>query len=291
MPTSQQPAPRAALRFDVDTHQCMHRGVPRLLELADEFQIPMTFFINMGRAVSYPGLARNLLAPGSRAESQAEPATKLSSVEKLGFTGTLYTLLANPRVGLSSGLLPEIESRGHEIGLHGGRNHASWQNHAHAWTQDQLDREIQWGLRALKNAGVRSVDSFASPGWTSPALLPGLLADNGLTVLADHHSRDHDARGLLEAHSPVRSVNTNLLGEPAGVGYLEYCQARRLGFTEMACEVEQVISSFADVLMYDHPAYAGGNGLARLKALIATLKHHNSHFLTVEEMARTSAQS
>lgn len=291
MPSNKQPGPRVALRFDIDTFQCMHRGVPQLLELADEYRVPLTFFINMGRAVSYPALARDVLIRHFHREVKQETAPKLSSIQKLGLPGLLYTLLANPRVGSSSRLLPEIQSRGHEIGLHGGHNHASWQHSAHLWTEQKIDREIDWGLRELEKAGVRAISSFASPGWNSPAALPALLANKGFTVLADHHSGERDACDLTRGSSQIRFINTNLAGEPGGVGCLEFYQARRLPFTEMAREVEQALLSFSNLLTYDHPAYAGGKGLARLEALITTLKKHDSRFLTVEQMARKTAEA
>lgn len=282
-------APRVALRFDVDTYKCMHHGVPRLLELADEYQVPMTFFINMGRALSYPSLLRKVLARRLYRERIPESAPKLSSLQKLKLPGTLYTLVANPRVGLSSRLLPNIESRGHEIGLHGGRNHASWQNQAHLWTEQELNREIDWGLRALNNAGIPMVSSFASPGWNSPAALPTLLANKGFSVLADHHRCEDDACQLTRNSSQITSINTNLAGEPGGIGYLESCQARKLGFDEMASEAEALLQRYGNVVMYDHPVYAGDHGFSRLKALIKILRHHNSRFLTVTHMARECA--
>mgnify|MGYP000436384464 CR=1 FL=1 len=285
MPESHKVVPRVALRFDVDTYQCMHRGVPRLLELADEFQIPMTFFINMGRAVSYPGILRKLGNRRYPVETTAGVSAKISPVKKLGLRGTLYTLLANPRVGLSSQLFPEIQSRGHEIGLHGGRNHACWQNSAHTWAREHLNSELAWGLRALKDAGVSAPRSFASPGWNSPEALPAVLPQKEFTVLADHHNPEHNARLCSQSNDTIRFINTNLAGEPGGVGYLESCEARGLTFRDTNTDVRQALQRFADVVMYDHPAYAGGRGLARLQAIITALKQRNVQFLTLTEMA------
>jgi peptidoglycan/xylan/chitin deacetylase (PgdA/CDA1 family) len=281
----EQSAPRVALRFDVDTFQCMHQGVPRLLELAKHYEVPITFFVNMGRAVSYREILRKLgqrrypddIAPGT--------TPKISPVKKIGLRGILYTLLANPRVGLSSRLLTEIESRGHEIGLHGGRNHATWQNNAHAWTTERLNKELHWGLAAMKNAGVGPPRSFASPGWNSPNALPALLMQNDFTVIADCNGIDHNGRDGGQSITRLRSINTNLVGQPGGVGYLESCAARQLTFKDMAAEARQALDRFTDVVIYDHPAYAAGLGFARLQTLIEALQDHNGQFLTIEQMA------
>lgn len=287
MSVNEPTPPRIALRFDVDTYQCMHRGVPRLLELAEEQRIPLTFFINMGRAVSYPVLLRKAFARRNT-QSRSASSARLSPVHKLGFPGTLSTLLANPRVGLSSRLLPEIQSRGHEIGLHGGRNHAAWQNHAHQWTKERLQQELDWGLRALEKAGITSPRSFASPGWNSPPALPAILSQKNFAILADHHSNHSNGYGFHHRNYPVHAVNTNLAGEPGGVGYLESCEARQLNFSAMAAEVEPMFERFTDIVMYDHPAYAGGAGFARLQALIRAGKNHQARFMTIEQMVDES---
>mgnify|MGYP006282077903 FL=1 len=284
MSATEQPLPRVALRFDVDTFQCMHRGVPRLLHFADKHQIPMTFFVNMGHAVNYRDILRKL---GDRRHPRATtsgPSPKLSTVKKLGLRGTLHTLLTNPPVGLSSPLLPEIESRGHEIGLHGGLNHADWQNSAHTWSTARLSDELDWGLSALERAGVSAPRSFASPGWNSPASLPSLLTALRFTILADRHSPDDNACGSSPINDQLRSINTNLVGEPGGVGYIEHCEARQLSVTEMITDAESRLHHFNDIVMYDHPAYAGGRGLARLQALVETFKKQNAHFLTINQL-------
>lgn len=285
MSVHEQSAPRVALRFDVDTFQCMHQGVPRLLELAEHYEVPITFFVNMGRAVSYRELLRKLGQRPCPDDTAPGPTPKISPLKKIGLRGILYTLLANPRVGLSSRLLTEIESRGHEIGLHGGRNHATWQNSAHAWTTERLNNELHWGLGAMKNAGVGPPRSFASPGWNSPNALPALLKQNDFTVIADRHSIDHNGRDSGQSNTRLRSINTNLVGQPGGVGYLESCAARQLTFTDMAAEARQALDRFTDVVIYDHPAYAAGRGFARLRTLIEALQDHNGQFLTIERMA------
>lgn len=285
MPATEQSLPRVALRFDVDTFQCMHRGVPRLLHFAEKYQIPMTFFVNMGRAVSYPDILRKLSHRREPPATTSGPSPKLSPVKKLGLRGTLHTLLANPRVGYSSPLLPEIESRGHEIGLHGGRNHADWQNSAHTWSTARLRDELDWGLSALERAGISAPRSYASPGWNSPRDLPSILMAMKFTILADRHSPDANACGSSPLNEHVRSINTNLVGEPGGVGYLESCEARQLSVTDMITDAETRIHRCTDIVMYDHPAYAGGKGLPRLQALVETFKKQNAHFLTVNQLA------
>lgn len=35
---------RLVFRFDVDTHKCIRDGVPNLLEISDEMDVPFTFF-------------------------------------------------------------------------------------------------------------------------------------------------------------------------------------------------------------------------------------------------------
>lgn len=217
--------PALAIRFDVDTHRCLLEGVPRLLLLAREEQVKFTFFVNMGRAVSHAAFLRRRAAARS-----GQPATpRLGARPKLGFVGYWTAALLNPRVGDGA---PEILRRaideGHEVGLHGGTNHAKWQEAADGWSREELRRELAYGMERFEAATGRTPNGFASPGWVTPASLPTLLAEAGFSYLADEHGPDAPLRWADEDRRLV-AVPTLLTGEPDGVAYLEW--AARAGST------------------------------------------------------------
>ena len=273
---------RIALRFDVDTSACIRTGMPALLYLANKYNIPVTFYVNMGRAVSYKVIACRLFLKGKNIQGSI---AKLSAFEKLGVMGVLQAALVNPYVGKSNReIIARSLKAGHEIGLHGGQNHAVWQFSASDWSRDEVEKQVAWGMKELCFLPNGSVTSFSSPGWSSNTLLPEILLTHGITVLADDHQSDRE--GLLDRQSKgVTRINTNLAGEPGGVGYLESCEAKDISYQAMCESIAGKLSSFDSLVMYDHPSYAGGKGIGRLERLIIFLKGRGVDFTTVSGLA------
>ena len=50
------------IRFDIDTITCLEQGVPELLSIAKEEDIRFSFFVNMGKAVSYTPVVKRYLS-------------------------------------------------------------------------------------------------------------------------------------------------------------------------------------------------------------------------------------
>ncbi len=269
-----------ALRFDIDTHLCLRDGVPLLLDLAAECQIPMTFYVNMGRAVDLRAALKRRLRFGRAGN---HPVVKKSIIEKLGFAGYLRALLVNPRVGASYPLvLQRIVQEGHELGLHGGRNHGAWQASALEWSISRLKKEVVWGLEEMRSAGLPQPDSFSSPGWVSPLSLPPLLAELGFTVLADVH--DSECSAYTGVSTPIQTVNTNLLGEPGGVGWFESMDARGIEDNQALSIAKKRIDQHSTVMLYDHPCYMVRK-IGFIRRLIQELQSRGVRFLTAQQIA------
>lgn len=268
------------LRFDIDTHPCVAHGVPLLLDLAKRCDVPMTFYINMGRAVDI----RAAISRRVRDTSTGSPAVvKKKIIEKLGFSGWLTALLINPKVGASKpDVLRRIVDEGHELGLHGGRNHGTWQAYAYEWEDHQLRNEVNWGIEQMRNAGLPEPRSFASPGWVSPSRLPSLLDELGFSLLADAHNTE--APACCDVKHPVRTVNTNLLGEPGGVGWFESLDARGIGEYDTFLMVLESLNRHGSAMLYDHPCYMAKK-IESTCRLIKNLKSEDVKFLTAAAMA------
>ena len=153
-----------SFRFDVDTHRCVRRGVPALSVLGHRLDARFTFFVNMGRAVSRTAILLRFLSG-----SDPNEAAKYSARTKLGLRGYLEAALLNPEVGAGApGVIREAHRAGHEIGLHGGRNHAVWQRQAAGWKRARLEAEVDAVLPVLADLlEGQSPAGFASPGWAS----------------------------------------------------------------------------------------------------------------------------
>jgi peptidoglycan/xylan/chitin deacetylase (PgdA/CDA1 family) len=271
--------PLFCFRFDVDTPRCIAAGVPNLLVLAREKGVRFTFFMNMGRAVAY----RNLLRRGRRGGAGA--VTKLTSVQKLGLADTLKTGLLNPLVGAAHRrVIRNVIGAGHEVGLHGGKNHATWQYGAHAWPTGRIEEEIAWGKNALEDISGNPVRAFSSPGWNGGPVVNGVLSRLGFRYSADLHGED---RGTIQtcAASRLAQISTDISGEPGGVGFLEWLAASGMDTQDSLGYLDARLGQrrFASIL-YDHPCYAGIRKLELLAALIDRVRQRGYEITTMNDI-------
>ncbi len=257
-------------RFDADTHVCVQRGIPVLTSIAASLGVQFTFFINMGRAF-HPWVTASKAA--SRLVRQPTRRGSFSAAAKLGLLDSLIAAVKNTRAGRSAPDILRAAAVGNEIGLHGGRNHASWERYAHRWSKERLHAELLTGLHWMHECGIDRPQSFASPAWNSPRTLPSLLASLGFHLLADTHDRTvADPRLLGEG---LVSMPTNITASSGSAGYLESMHAR--GWTH-----RQIIHEFVSQLrtkqrlgvVYDHPFYAALHARKLLVDLVQAAKDH-----------------
>lgn len=249
-------------RFDVDTHRCLTRGSAPLRAVAADAGVHFTFFVNMGRATDRRQLLRLLW------QDDRSPTTQqLSSLRKLGIAGTIRVVLTNPMVGASH--LDEVRNlvaAGHEVGLHGGRNHRRWQDLAPSWSAGEIAEEVTWGVDRLAGASVNPPYGFSSPGWSRPVDWDEVGTAVPFSYFADAHG--HDREGVDRAGS-VPEIATNILGEPGGVGYLEWMRAKGASNAQIEADFAERLSSVSDLaVVYDHPFWAGHHDSSMVRRLI-----------------------
>lgn len=182
---------KIAFRFDIDTHRCMRDGVPRLLEISVEMNVPFTFFLNAGRAVSVKETLLHAVNAGltkykEDSASRLAQAEMMSARKKLGNSDYIYAAVINPCISRYKDNLKSLYQSKCEVGLHGGKNHAIWQNHAMEWSRDTVREEIGWAISEVRKTleGFKP-EGFASPGWTKPDGLNEVLKDMGFCYSAD----------------------------------------------------------------------------------------------------------
>lgn len=273
---------KICFRFDIDTAKCLQEGVPALCRLSTSFGVPFTFYFNPGRAVSWASLM-------NRRHGSALSAPKLKPLRKLGVREWLRTSLLNPELRRLTGvseLLTAAES-GHEIGLHGGRNHAQWQLNAQSWSREHLESEINWGMNAFRRLHLPRPVSFSSPGWNGPLALPEVLAGIGIHAVADRRSPDGHAVQRSE-NGPVALISTQFAGEPGGVGFVENAVADGNSVAET---VRNFLTQLRRIdapscVLYDHPCFAGGEGHDYLRALVEACQSEGVELTTIRDISR-----
>lgn len=272
------------MRFDVDTHRCLRKGVPSLLLLAEQEGVEFTFFVNMGRAVSLTtSLKRARGAPPAKAK-----APRLSARRKLGLRGYLTAAVLNPKVGDGTpSMVRCMAEKGHDVGLHGGRNHAQWQASAATWTANHVSEEISFAADRFFAATGSAPVGFASPGFVGPPALPTVLSSLGFEYVADQHGPDASVSSVGPGLGII-SLPTRLTGEPGGVAYLEWGRARGLDQAAILRQFERDLETDEDLLiMYDHPYHAGIHEVETLRAMIRLARDRGFEIASLRAVANT----
>lgn len=249
---------KIVFRFDVDTPRCIGAGMKALNRLSRELDAPFVYFVNFGRSVD---LSARTARPAAESDT---PIAKLGALRKQGVLGIAGLLLRNPRlVDIGADSLREADSLGCELGVHGGRNHASWQWGYSSWDAARIRDEVDWSTRTFRQLLGRDPAGFSSPGWTSDDRLAPILEAAGYRYFADRHG----VPGHRDAGS-LRNYTTLLTGEPGGVGFLESCIARGLSDADVLAIFDEAAEQAEEPLViYDHPCFAGDEGLPLLSRL------------------------
>lgn len=257
---------KIAFRFDIDSPKCIEVGVPNLLRLAREKNVKFNFMVNCGRSIDFRlSLKAAICKSPTPAGEAAARAPRLSARRKLGLYHYIHCALMNPRL---SAVYPDqirrLKDEGHEIGLHGGRNHETWARRVHTWSVDQIADEIAWGLERLAEFGIVP-EIFSSPCAVSDARVHEALSRfKNFRYISDQlEPHRFEPRHL----SPVHEVPVALSGE-GGIAFVE--QQIALGRdTQTAGEVfRERLRAYPMQVIYDHPYVAGDEGLAITSRLL-----------------------
>lgn len=148
------------LRVDVDTHEGMRDGVPRLLDLLASAKAKGSFYLAMGPDRS--GLAVfNLLKPGFLKKMRRSGASSIYSL-RTKLSGTL--LPARPVATAFPEIARRIAQEGHETGLHGW-DHRSWQDRLPAYPDWRVTAELDQAREAFRSIFGRDPETAAAPAW------------------------------------------------------------------------------------------------------------------------------
>ena len=252
-----------ALRFDVDSVTCLERGIPGLLKLGERHDARFTFFVNMGRSFSWRHTVARTAARmrGGLSESAANGSPsphKLPATVKLGRAGLLKTLLLNPPLGQRyRATLDEVAAAGHELGLHGGSNHATWQYALDELGTDGLERLFRGAFENFRSR-YGAPRGFASPGFRYNEAVLDLMDREGFVYASDIPG-DLPFRPLRsggKSHHAHYQVPVNVMGERQ-VPLIEQGLARDHSAQRIVGDAVEAIRARPFALMYGHPYVEG----------------------------------
>lgn len=277
-----------SFRFDIDTIVDVQRGVSELLKLAKELDIQFSFYVNMGKPFSLRLYAINevkslLTKVLRRGESKRDRMRKMSVFRKLGFLGVLDTVIKNRQLGICYRKeLFRILDAGHELGLHGGMNHAVWQYNLNSLSNEQIEYLFVPAYESFSNFFGKP-GGFCSPGFVYNGYVLELLDRFDFLYGADMEGEVpfHPSLGnqrYLHFQIPVNiigSCKASLISQLLAIG---------MSREEIARSVLEEIKKRATAVMYGHPSIEGLKAADILKDVILDARAAKYEVVTLREL-------
>jgi peptidoglycan/xylan/chitin deacetylase (PgdA/CDA1 family) len=267
---------RIALRFDIDSLACVKNGLPGLLRLADRYSFPMTFFVTMGRPIMRR-LALARFFAGNRSSGG------LSPVERLGVKGAFETFLFNRTVGVTcAGMLKRLLEKNHELGLHGGKNHAWWQRYVQTAGIEAVRKDLDWGYRAFVKLFGKPA-GFAAPGFVWSTSTLECIDEKAFLYASDMDGTrpfHPDSGGKMFSHWQVPVT----VSGPSHIPFIEWACMQKHSEQDFLAELELKLGPDAPAVLYGHPCWDGTKGIAYLSTAIEYLLDKGYTFVRMKDL-------
>jgi undecaprenyl phosphate-alpha-L-ara4FN deformylase len=150
-----------ALKIDVDTHQGLGQGVPRLARMLAAEGVAATFFIAMGPDNSGRAILRVFKNRGFLTKMRRTRAVSMYGLRTV-LSGTL--LPARPIALAFPQVVRETKEMGFELGVH-GYDHVLWQDHLDDLGESAIGAEVAQAFEVCRAITGIPARSFAAPGW------------------------------------------------------------------------------------------------------------------------------
>ncbi len=254
--------PLLGLRIDVDTHEGMRDGVPKLLDVLDAAGVKGTFYLSFGPDRSGKAILNAFKNPAFLKKMLRTRAAKVYGLRTV-LSGTL--LPARPIAKAFPDIARRIVAEGHEAGVHAW-DHRTWQDRLHRFSYERTAMELEKGRDAFVAVFGEPPRTYASPAWFCsndsleyqeslgldygsdcrgmepfipfiegrslktpqvPATLPTLDEGLGETDADAHAFYERVLAMALEAHWPVLTIHAELEGGPYAEDFAAFLAAAK----------------------------------------------------------------
>ncbi len=267
---------KVALKIDVDTHQGLGLGVPRLAEMLERENIAATFFVTMGPDNSGRAVVRVMRNRGFLSKM-----FRTKAVSMYGWRTVLSgTLLPSRPIALAfPEVLRDLKRSGFELGVH-GYDHVRWQDQLDLIGDEGIRNELADAFEAFRAIVGEPARSFAAPGWRTNDSALIALDEAGLWYRSDTRGRGPyrcivDGLVLHTAEIPTTLPTLDeVMGQP---GVLD-------GEAALRVYLEQFQSDTLNV----HTVHAETEGMRQLEmftAMLRALKERGAEFVRLAEVA------
>jgi peptidoglycan/xylan/chitin deacetylase (PgdA/CDA1 family) len=265
-----------ALKIDVDTHQGLELGVPRLASMLESEGVAASFYIAMGPDNSGRAILRVFRNRGFMSKMFRTRAVSMYGARTI-LSGTI---LPSRPIALSfPGIIRGLKARGFEIGVH-GYDHVRWQDHLDKIGEPGVRNELGDAFEAYRAILGEAPRSFAAPGWrTNNAALVALDA-----MALDYRS---DTRGSAPYHCIVKGRVLATPEIPTTLPTLDEVMGRR-ELPDDGAVREFFLSLCKPDALNVHTIHAETEGMGQLEgfmALVRALKERGAKFVQLREVA------
>ncbi|MBV8775139.1 MAG: 4-deoxy-4-formamido-L-arabinose-phosphoundecaprenol deformylase [Deltaproteobacteria bacterium] len=266
-----------AFKVDVDTHQGLSEGVPRLAEMFAAKGIGATFFVAMGPDNSGRAIWRAFRNRGFVSKMWRTRAASMYGWRTI-LSGTV--LPARPTALAFPQLLRDLLTMGFELGVH-GYDHVRWQDHLDDLGERGIAAEIDHSFEVYISITGIPARSFAAPGWRTNRIALKALESKGLSYRSD-------TRG----DTPYRcSVDGTILATPEIPTTLPTMdEVMGTGGLETRDEIVRFyLERFSDGRLNVHTIHAETEGRSQFDtfaAIVDRLQEHGARFLQLNDVAQ-----
>jgi undecaprenyl phosphate-alpha-L-ara4FN deformylase len=233
-----------ALKIDVDTHQGLGHGVPRLLDCLARRGVAASFYVSMGPDNSGKAIRRLFTRKGF-----AMKMLKSNAMRLYGLRTALYgTLLPAPEIARSfPDVLRRIVAEGHELGIH-GNDHVYWHDFALTLAEPAVAREVDAAIETFREIIGGFPAGFAAPGWQCGKAALAVLEQRPFTYQSStrgagpYRARIEDVEARLPEIPTTLPTVDELLGQGIAEEHLDDVFERSLDGAGLA-----VLTAHAEV--------------------------------------------
>jgi undecaprenyl phosphate-alpha-L-ara4FN deformylase len=265
-----------ALKIDVDTHQGLEAGVPRLARMLAAEGVAASFFIAMGPDNSGRAVVRVLRNPGFLKKMRRTRAVRMYGLRTV-LSGTL--LPSRPIALALPDVVRGLKRAGFEVGVHGW-DHVRWQDGIDGLGEAGIRAELGDAFEAYRAIFRERARSFAAPGWRTNAIALKLLDSMELGYRSDTRGRTpfRCSFGGEILRTPEIPTTLPTLDEVMG----------REDLPNAAAVLEFYLAQFSANRLNVHTVHAETEGMAELESftsLVRALKERGAKFVRLDAVA------
>ena len=270
-----------ALKIDVDTHEGMRDGVPRLLATLRAARVRASFFLSFGPDNSGKAVWNVLRQRGFLRKMLKTGAPSLYGWRTL-VSGTL--LPARPIADAFPDLVRRVAGEGHEVGVHAW-DHRLWQDHLGELDEGAIRGQLARAFESFERILGEPARAVAAPAWLASSASLRVQDSLGLLYASD-------MRGGPPCFPVLQGYRSTTLQVPTTQTCLE--ELLTLGRRDLeGCATEVLArtgSGEARVLAL-HAEVEGGRHHDFLESVLRSLATEAARLVPLEELARRALRS